>query len=171
MKSPSLHIREAIPSDAKDLLALKMNYLRTTQTIPLYIEEYANDRQAEAELILRYQKQANSLLLLTYSDDQLVGNIDITGNQRQKLQHTAVVGMGVHTAHHNKGIGAALLQQTIHWAKTNSILKILWLEVYSSNCSGIALYTKLGFTKCGTIPKFFNESSGYVDKHTMYLMV
>ncbi|WP_378185947.1 GNAT family N-acetyltransferase [Aquimarina sp. W85] len=169
MKLLPLIIREAKPVDAKSLLQLKTNYLRTSHTIPLYLEEYPNDLQAETELILRYKKQQNSALFLAFKGDTLVGNIDITGNQRQKLMHTAALGMGVHTRWQNTGIGTALLQHTITWAKQNNTLQVLWLEVYGSNLSGITLYTKMGFTNCGIIPAFFNEPTGYVEKHTMYL--
>ena len=95
----------------------------------------------------------------------LIGNIDITGNQRKKLFHTGMIGMGIHNDWQNKKIGSLLMEEAIKWSLL-SVLEILWLEVYSTNTGGLKLYEKFGFEQCGLMKNFFREG-GPVDKITM----
>lgn len=89
-------IRTGNRQDAQKLIALKKSYITGTNSIPLYADEYRNTIKEEAEWIERYNNQDNSLLLLAEYDNELIGNIDLTGNQRRKLYHTGMIGMGIH---------------------------------------------------------------------------
>lgn len=167
-KTPSgevIIIRKGNRQDAQKLIDLKKSYIKGTTSIPLYEDEYRNTVEEEAKWIDRYNDQDNSLLLLAEYDDKLIGNIDLTGNQRRKLYHTGMIGMGIHNDWQNKKIGSILMGATIKWAKT-SPLQILWLEVYASNTAGIKLYEKFGFEHCGLIKDFFREGKP-IDKITM----
>lgn len=160
-------IRQAVSDDAEGLLKLKLEYLKDTETLPLFENEYPNDIDQERDMIERYQSENNSMLLLAVSEDSIKGNVDLTGSWRKKMQHTAVIGMGIHSQWQNQGIGTLLLQNVLNWAEENQILKTIWLEVYASNTLGIALYKKMKFKKSGTIPNFFIEKEVFVDKIIM----
>ncbi|QYJ67963.1 GNAT family N-acetyltransferase [Flavobacterium litorale] len=161
----TITVRNGITADAAKLLALKKKYLKDCNTIPLFDYEYKNTVAQEAELIAKYTAEENSLLLVAEYNGQLIGNIDITGNQREKLFHTAVLGMGIGTTWQNKGIGSCIMQSALK-AMVNTPVTIVWLEVYASNNKGLRLYEKYGFETCGTIKNFFNETIP-VDKITM----
>lgn len=163
----SLLIREASPADAKQLLALKLEYLKNTNTIPLFDYEYSNTIKEEEDLIQNLHQHPNSLLLVAESEGNIIGNIDLTGSWRKKMQHTAMIGMGIHTQWQNQGIGTLLIQNVLEWSKQNEIVKVLWLEVYATNLNGIALYRKMGFKESGNIANFFLEEGKYIDKITM----
>lgn len=159
-------IRQANENDAMKLLELKLGYIRNTKSLPLYEYEYKNDIQAEKDFINRYISEPNSILLVAEHGNNLIGNIDLTGNQRKKLFHTGMVGMGIAYEWHNCGIGSMLLGSTVKWAKESSPLRIVWLEVYSTNTAGRRLYEKCGFEECGIIKDFYNEEIP-ADKLTM----
>ncbi|AXT57417.1 GNAT family N-acetyltransferase [Aquimarina sp. AD1] len=161
-------IRQAVSDDASNLLKLKLQYLKNTETLPLFENEYPNDIDQERDFIERFQSEKNSIILVALCDDVMIGNIDLTGSWRKKMEHTGMIGMGIHTQWQNQGIGTLLLQNAIDWAHQNEILKVIWLEVYESNQSGIALYKKTGFTQSGIIPNFFLEKDVYIDKIIMY---
>ncbi len=165
----SVVIREATPEDAKKLLELKLLYLKETDTIPLFDYEYTNSIEEEASLIQRLKKQPNSLLLIAENNGNIIGNIDLIGSLRKKMDHTAMIGMGIHTAWQNQGIGTLLLQNVLTWSIHNKPLKLLWLEVYATNLSGISLYKKMGFQESGYIENFFLEEEKYIDKVTMII--
>ncbi|EZH72463.1 hypothetical protein ATO12_23740 [Aquimarina atlantica] len=165
----ALLIREAAPADAKQLLALKLEYLKDTSTIPLFDYEYSNTIKEEEELIQNLHQQSNSLLLVAESDGTIIGNIDLTGSWRKKMQHTAMIGMGIHTQWQNQGIGTLLIQNVLEWSKQNEIVKVLWLEVYATNFAGVSLYKKMGFKESGSIEDFFLEEEKYIDKITMVI--
>jgi len=158
-------IRAANADDAENLILLKKSYIKNTTSIPLYDYEYTNTIIQEKEWIQKYDTQENSLILLAEHKGKLIGNIDLTGNQRKKLFHTGMIGMGIHPEWQNKKIGSFLLEHTIIWA-LRSPLKIIWLEVYSTNAGGIKLYEKFGFENCGSIKDFFRERQ-HADKLTM----
>ena len=83
-------IRPAVPDDAAKLLELKKSYIKNTRTIPMYEYEYKNTIQQEKELIEKYIEQDNSLLLVAEQDNQLIGNLDLTGSLRRKMHHIAI---------------------------------------------------------------------------------
>mgnify|MGYP000928640406 CR=1 FL=1 len=158
-------IRTANEDDASNLIKLKKSYIRNTSSIPLHEFEYTNTPEQEAAWIKNYTENQNSLLLLAEHDNKLIGNIDLTGNQRKKLYHTGMIGMGIAPDWQNRKIGSLLMEHTIKWA-FKSPLSIIWLEVYSTNNGGIKLYEKFGFEACGLIKDFFKENSP-ADKITM----
>ncbi|SEK74511.1 Protein N-acetyltransferase, RimJ/RimL family [Aquimarina amphilecti] len=161
-------IRQAISDDAPALLKLKLQYLKGTLTLPLFESEYPNDIDQERDLIERFQSEKNSIILVALCENVMIGNIDLTGSWRKKMEHTGMIGMGIHTEWQNQGIGTLLLQNIIDWAKQNEILKTVWLEVYKNNYPGIALYKKIEFIQSGIIPNFFLEKETYIDKIIMY---
>ncbi|MGY3795306.1 N-acetyltransferase family protein [Aquimarina sp. 433] len=160
-------IRQATPDDAQELLHLKLQYLKNTETLPLFENEYPNDTDQEKEMIKKYLSEKNSIILVAMINNNMVGNIDLTGSWRKKMEHTAMIGMGIHTKWQNQGIGTLLLQNVLDWAIKNPVLRLIWLEVYASNISGIVLYTKIGFTEVGRMPNFFLEKGKYIDKIIM----
>ena len=158
-------IRNGKIEDAPALIKLKKSYIKDTTSIPLYEDEYKNGILEETAWINRFGNEENSLLLVAEYNSNLIGNIDLNGNQRRKLYHTAMIGMGIAYDWHNKKIGSLLMECTIKWALTSNV-KIIWLEVYSTNTGGIKLYEKFGFEECGIIKNFF-EKENPADKITM----
>jgi len=161
IKAPSIE-------EAGKLIALKRDYIMNTTTIPMVLDEYPNDPEKEKTLISKYNSSKNSVLLVAEFENKLIGNIDITGNQRTKMFHTAMLGMGIKEAWRNKGLGRALIESALLWTKNHSNLEIVWLNVYSSNELGLNLYLNTGFNICGKLEGFFKEEEGYKDKIQMY---
>jgi ribosomal protein S18 acetylase RimI-like enzyme len=159
-------IRQASEDDALKLIELKKSYIKGTRSIPLYEFEYKNDIQTEKEMICRFHNEANSLLLVAEHGNGLIGNIDLSGSQRKKLLHTGMIGMGIAKEWQNKKIGSYLMESLLQWAAELSSLKIIWLDVYSTNTPGIRLYDKFGFERTGIIKNFFMEEVP-ADKITM----
>ncbi|MEM9545921.1 MAG: GNAT family N-acetyltransferase [Bacteroidota bacterium] len=160
-------VRVAELKDARDLLEMKLEYLKNTNTIPLVENEYPNSIELEKQLIERLKDEQNSVLLIAEHKGHLIGNLDLNGNQRSKLFHTGVVGMGIRQGWRGLGVGSALMNALLDWTSTNSHISILWLEVYDSNSAGKMLYEKSGFKECGRIKNFFQEGDTFIDKITM----
>ena len=163
-----VQIRISISEDAQSLVNLKRSYIKNTTTIPMYLDEYPDDSAKEEEIILDYLGSSNSILLVAEHDGKLIGNIDLTGSKRFKMQHTGMIGMGIGEEWRNKGLGKLLIKEVIDWAKKSSIIELVWLDVYSSNKLGINLYKNTGFNVSGIIEGFFIELDGYKDKIQMY---
>jgi len=161
-------IRLAKIEDAQAILDLKRNYLENTSTLPLTLEEYPDDFDKESLLIEAYEKSNNSIFLVAELNNEFIGNIDLTGSKRSKINHTAMIGMGIKENWRNQGLGQILIECAIDWATSKSDIQIIWLDVYATNDIGYRLYEKMGFKVSGIIKGFFREGNEYIDKIQMY---
>uniref|UniRef100_UPI00404B8009 GNAT family N-acetyltransferase n=2 Tax=Flavobacterium sp. TaxID=239 RepID=UPI00404B8009 len=167
----SVKIRQATIADAENLLQTIKTYIPQSTYIPKLIEEVKWTVSEMEAWIESFKNQDNSLLLVAEFENAIIGNIDLTGNQRKIMFHTAVIGMGILEEWQNCGLGTALLQAMKSWSKTNPFLELIWLQVYSDNIAGMQLYQKSGFTNCGIMKDFFKHTNQYFDKITMSLPV
>lgn len=164
----SVKIRTIEIGEARKLIDLKRSYLKNTTTIPLRLDEYPNDLSKESRLIKEYFESVNSVLLVAEYENELIGNIDLTGSKRSKISHTGMIGMGIREDWRNQGLGRILIESVIEWAKIYSKIELIWLDVYASNELGYNLYKNTGFKVSGVIKDFFKEEDGYHDKIQMY---
>ncbi|MEG1020874.1 MAG: GNAT family N-acetyltransferase [Myroides sp.] len=164
-------IRQAGLSDAENLLNCIKTYILTSNYIPKLESEIKLKVDQEKEWIDSFLIYDNSLLLVAEYEGKIIGNIDLTGNRRKIMEHTAIIGMGMLQEWENIGLGTALLSAIIEWAKNNPILELIWLQVYTENEAGLNLYRKMGFVENGIIQNFFKKDNEYFHNLTMTLMV
>jgi len=69
------------------------------------------------------------------------------------MSHRASIGISVRQCAWRCGVGTALMEALLAFARKNGIEQ-LELEVRSDNGRAIRLYERFGFTKIGTIPAF-----------------
>lgn len=166
-----VQIRQAELNDAEKLLNCIKAYIPQSDFIPKLPQEIKLTIAQENEWINSCLINKNSLLLIAEFHNAIIGNIDLTGNQRKLMEHTAVIGMRMLNEWRNTGLGTALLSNVIEWAKQNEILEIIWLQVYTENTAGLTLYKKMGFSENGIIKNFFKHENKYYDNLTMSLNV
>ena len=164
-------IRQATILDAERLLNCIKQYVPQSDYIPKYGHEITLTLRQEEDWINSFIINDNSLLLVVEFDNQIIGNIDLTGSRREIMEHTAVIGMGMLGEWQNVGLGTMLLSLTVDWAKQNPILELIWLQVYTANVSGMGLYHKMGFQENGVIKNFFKQDGSYFDNLTMSMSV
>jgi RimJ/RimL family protein N-acetyltransferase len=164
-------IRQAETNDAERLLSCIKKYISQSEYIPKLEQEITLTIEQEKEWIHSFLASENSLLLIAEYDNEIIGNIDLTGNRRKIMEHTAVIGMGMLKEWINSGLGTALLKSVIQWAKENPLLELLWLQVYTENELGLNLYRKMGFEDNGIIKNFFKNDKRYFDNLTMTMSV
>ncbi|AEA45456.1 GNAT family N-acetyltransferase [Fluviicola taffensis] len=162
-------IRAVEIADATKIIEFVHGFVYDSEFVPLVEGEF-NPTLPEEELILKnYVDRSNSLFLVAEFEGQIIANINLDGNQRQIMRHTAVFGMGMHLEWQNCGLGTIILQSAIDWARNHSELELLFLQVYAENEAGIALYKKLGFVENGRMPNMFKQNNRYHDEITMHL--
>lgn len=164
-------IRQAEIDDAEKLLNCIKTYVPQSDYIPKLEQEIKLTIEQAKEWINSFLINDNSLLLVTEYENEIIGNIDLTGNRRKIMEHTAVIGMGMLKEWRNSGLGTGLLKSTIEWATENSILELLWLQVYTDNELGLGLYRKMGFEESGIMKNFFKQDNKYFDNLTMTMNV
>jgi RimJ/RimL family protein N-acetyltransferase len=164
-------LRECAPEDAGALRAMIKEYLADSEYVPKEASEFNLSVLQEEEWIRSFTEKDNSLLLIAEHNGILVGNIDLNGNTRKAMRHTAVLGMGLRESWRGVGLGKALMNAAIEWATGNEVLELLWLQVYTANAAGLGLYRKCGFKESGIIKNFFCHNGTYFDNLTMYRSV
>lgn len=164
-------IRQAEAHDAKQLLNCIKTYIPESAYIPKFEHEITLTLDQEKDWINSFITNDNSLLLVAEYENNIIGNIDLTGSRREAMKHTAVIGMGMIKEFRNSGLGTALLSSIAEWSKENPILELIWLQVYTENELGLNLYKKIGFKENGIIKNFFKHNNKYFDNLTMSMNV
>ncbi|MCL2023055.1 MAG: GNAT family N-acetyltransferase [Oscillospiraceae bacterium] len=102
-------------------------------------------------------------------DGEIVCVGNISAPSRERIAHQADLGLSVKKAYWNMGIGSALIQVLIDFAKTNGKTEVIYLGVKADNTNARHLYEKAGFTKIGVYERFFKIDGIYYDKIMMNL--
>jgi RimJ/RimL family protein N-acetyltransferase len=89
------------------------------------------------------------------ADRQIIGHIDLRSRQDRFAEHRCLMGMGVDRDHRKRGIGRALITYAEDWARANTALEWIDLQVLSENTPAMQLYARMGFELVGEIPDMF----------------
>lgn len=93
--------------------------------------------------------------LVAEEDGAIVGSLSVYGTSFGYGE----IGMFVAQDRRGRGVGSALLEAAIVWARANGLHK-LTLGVFPHNGAALALYRKFGFVEEGRRVKQFRRSSG-----------
>lgn len=164
-------MRSAFPEDAQQMLDYVRAFVYDAEYVPLVEGEFSFTLEQEEQLIQSYLDRENCVFLIAVYEGKIVANLNIEGNSRAILKHTGMVGMGTLLDWRGFGIGKLLMEEAISWAKENSVLELLWLEVYEEHEVARNLYSKMGFVECGRIPNRFKFQGKYSHEIKMILDV
>ena len=99
----------------------------------------------------------------------VVGTANMYANRPGPGSHVASGSFMVDPAHRGKGVGRALCEEALAWAKREGYRAMQFNAVAESNTGAIALYESLGFETVGTVPEAFEHpTKGYVGLCVMY---
>jgi RimJ/RimL family protein N-acetyltransferase len=161
--SEGWRIRPAEPGDAPGLVNLGRavgaepgGWLITTTDW-----RSAGDERRYLKAIRRYPHAA---VFVAESDEgDIVGRLSLARDQHPASEHVADLGMMVAQDWRRRGIGKALLEQAVEWARDGGVRKIE-LHVFPHNEAAIKLYEEFGFEREGFRKQHYRRSSGeYVD--------
>jgi len=98
--------------------------------------------------------------------------LNLENDSRKRLAHVGSLAMSVQPKSRKKGVGTALLQSVMDWAKENPVIEKVTLEVFATNQPAIGLYKKIGFLEEGQkIRGVKITDAKYVDLIVMYRFV
>jgi RimJ/RimL family protein N-acetyltransferase len=156
-------IRPAEPADAEALVALGRavggepgGWLLTTSDW-----RSAGDERRYLKAIRRYP---NAAVYVAETDEgELVGRLSLARDQHPSSSHVADLGLMVAAGWRRQGIGRALLEEAVEWARGAGVRK-LELHVFPHNEAAIKLYESFGFEREGYRKQHYRRSTGdYVD--------
>ncbi|KZE64426.1 alanine acetyltransferase [Fictibacillus phosphorivorans] len=118
-----------------------------------------------------YLENPNYVQFIAEVEGKFVGKIDFKNGNNDKISHQGAFAMIILPEYRNYGIGSALLETLITWAKNNSKIEKICLEVMEDNIGAIQLYKKQGFFEEGRKAKGVKLEDGYQDLILMALFV
>ena len=95
-------------------------------------------------------------------DGQVVGWCDVTPRTHPTLSHAGVLGMGVAREHRGRGVGRALLAETLAAAQARGLSRVE-LVVRADNTAAVALYRKFGFEQEGLLRQYIKVDGIFHD--------
>jgi ribosomal protein S18 acetylase RimI-like enzyme len=94
-------------------------------------------------------------LLVAVADGKVMGSIHV-GTSGHGFGE---IGMAVAREWRGRGVGSALMEAAIDWARAQGLHK-LSLGVFAHNAAGLALYRRYGFVEEGRRVKHYRRQSG-----------
>jgi L-amino acid N-acyltransferase YncA len=99
----------------------------------------------------------------------VLGTAKMNRNHMGNGSHVASASYMVDPAHTGRGVGRALCEYTLEWARAEGYRVMQFNAVVETNDHAVRLYRSLGFHTLGTLPEGFRHPTrGYVGLHVMY---
>ena len=100
---------------------------------------------------------ARVFVAVNETDGAIVGSSLVKANQPGLGGHVANAGLMVAASASGHGVGRALAEHAIEWARQAGFSAMQFNFVVSTNTRAIALWKNLGFATVGTIPQAFEH--------------
>ncbi|WP_223700718.1 GNAT family N-acetyltransferase [Sutcliffiella deserti] len=160
-------IREALTEDApliikhsKIAFSESNNLLSTPEEFTITVEDEIH--------WLNENKSKNNLVLVAVKGHNVIGMLNAQRGSRKRVQHICHFGISIQESYCNRGIGKRMIEILLNWAKEDSSIEKVSLEVFSHNERAIHLYQKLGFNIEGKKEKHIKfEDGSYSDEYIM----
>ncbi len=157
-------IRQALESDAEQMIRMSKQCCSETRNLSSTAEEYATFTVEMEKKWINDRNVDGALLQVVEVDGELKGNCMIySQGKRPRVCHRCGVGIGLLKEIWGNGVGTAMMENAIDFAKQCGYEQ-MELTVVSTNEAAIHLYEKLGFVRCGTQPHALKYDDGtYAD--------
>lgn len=158
-------VRPSRPSDARSFLHLyrvvvgEGRYIRT-ESVRRGVRYYRKQ--------LARAWEPGEASIVAVAEREVIGHLSISREEHPVTSHIASIGMMVAPQWRARGVGAALMEEAIRWAREMGVEKVS-LTVYPDNQAGRALYRKFGFVEEGRLTGHSKKRIGYRDEIVMGL--
>lgn len=163
-------IRKLTEEDTDALWSIR---LRSLQDNPeAFGSTYEETLQRGKESFRQRLRQSNTetFFLGAFEDERLVGMVGFFRESGTKGQHKGyIISMYVAPEQRGKGIGKALVAETIAQARTMPGIEQLLLAVVTTNTAARQLYHSLGFEVYGLEARALKQGNQYWDEELMIL--
>jgi L-amino acid N-acyltransferase YncA len=157
-----LKIRSATASDRPAIWNIFRSVVQQGDT-------YAFSPDLDQESGLKAWFSAGAEVFVAEAEGRVIGTFFIKPNHPGLGSHVANAGFMVDPETRGGGIGRAIGEYALVWAKKQGYQAMQFNFVVSTNTGAVALWRKLGFTIIGTVPKGFRQAElGFVDVFIMY---
>jgi putative acetyltransferase len=164
-----IRIRPAEPADADALVELARAVGREPEGHLLTTDAWRG--AAEERRYLRAVRRSLDAAVFVADDaGVVVGRLSVARDPHPASRHVADLGLMVAAEHRRRGVGTALLQEAVRWARAAGVRK-LELHVFPWNAPAIALYERFGFATEGVRRGHYVRDGEEVDAILMAIPV
>jgi RimJ/RimL family protein N-acetyltransferase len=154
-------IRPGEPGDAAALVALANEVGAEPEGWLITTTNWrtVSDERRYLRSLRRYPHAA---IYVAEAEEGVVGRLSVGRDPHPASHHVADLGLMVARSHRRLGVGHALLEAAVVWARSRGVTK-LELHVFPHNEGAIALYDRFGFEREGYRKRHYRRPDGYVD--------
>lgn len=117
-----------------------------------------------------YLSAPNRTVVAVDGEGTVLGTAKMNRNHMGNGSHIASATYLVDPRHSGQGVGRALCEYSVEWAREAGFRAMQFNAVVETNVYAVKLYESIGFEVIGTLPEGFNHpSQGYVGLHIMHL--
>jgi putative acetyltransferase len=157
----TISIRSARPEDAAELVDLAVSVGAEPGAWLLNTDSWRSIGD-ERRYIRALKRHPDAAVFVAEDDGLIVGRLSVARDPHQASRHVADLGLMVAASHRRRGIGHALLQQAVGWARETGVRK-LELHVFPWNEPAIRLYEQFGYERVGVRREHYRRGDEYVD--------
>ena len=164
-------VREADPSDAEQLTRLAEAVSGEPEAWLISANgewRSVGDERRYLKALRRYPNAA--VFVAERSDRVLIGRLSLARDTHPASAHVADLGLMVAKEARRAGVGRALLEAAVDWARASGVRK-LELHVFPWNEPAIRLYERFGFEREGLRKRHYRRAGEDVDAILMALSV
>jgi GNAT superfamily N-acetyltransferase len=117
-----------------------------------------------------WMEQPPGRTVVAVDGDTVLGSAKMGPNRPGRGSHIATASFLVDPAAQGRGVGRALGEHVVDWARAAGYRGIQFNAVVETNAPAVHLWRSLGFRVIGTVPGAFHDpDNGYVGLHVMFL--
>lgn len=117
-----------------------------------------------------WMEQPPGQTVVAVDGPDVLGSAKMGPNRPGRGSHIATASFLVNPAARGKGVGRALGEFMVDWARQQQYSGIQFNAVVETNTAAVHLWTSLGFGIVGTVPSAFRHPThGDVGLHVMYM--
>jgi RimJ/RimL family protein N-acetyltransferase len=162
-------VRPADPSDAAALVELARSVGAEAGGWLLTGDRWRSTGE-ERRFLRSVRGHPDAAVFVAEADAAVVGRLSVSRDPHPASRHVADLGLMVSAGHRRRGIGRALLEQAVEWARGAGVTK-LELHVFPWNEPALRLYASFGFEREGLRRRHYLRDGEYVDAILMALDV
>ena len=157
-------IREATTDDWPDIWPIVREIVVAGDTFA-YSPEITDEEARELWMVA-----APGRTTVAVDNGLVLGTANMYANRAGPGAHVASASFMVASTARGRGVGRALVEDALTWARAAEFRAMQFNAVAETNTAAVALYHAVGFTIIGTVPETFDHPQhGLVGLHIMHL--
>jgi len=156
-------IREASASDWPAIWPIVRDVVRAADTFTY------DPRMTEVEARAMWLVGSPGRTTVAVDGPVVLGTANMYANRAGPGAHVASASFMVASTARGRGVGRALVEDALSWARSERFRGMQFNAVAETNVGAVGLYRSLGFSIVGTVPEAFDHPRhGLVGLHVMY---